>query len=181
LTVSHLQAVVVGGGYIGLECAAALQMNDLDVTIVFPEGRFMERLFTPEIADFYEKFYADKGIKIISKDTVTSFEGEGKVRSWPLFHSLAQYVGIVWAGVLPSWTVVYSRTWMSGSGKKSRVKLPLTGYSRYTSSQIACDTCQNAQETFRLWASSRLRLPRLSKFGCMCCSSGELIQLGMHR
>lgn len=75
------KAVVVGGGYIGLECAAALQMNDLDVTIVFPEGRFMERLFTPEIADFYEKFYADKGIKIISKDTVTSFEGEGKVKT----------------------------------------------------------------------------------------------------
>lgn len=66
-----------------MECAAALQMNDLDVTIVFPEGRFMERLFTPEIADFYEKFYADKGIKIVNKDTVTSFEGEGKVRSRP--------------------------------------------------------------------------------------------------
>lgn len=75
------KAVVVGGGYIGLECAAAMQLNDLDVTLVFPEDRFMARLFTPEIADFYEKFYADKGIKIIKEDVVTSFEGEGQVKT----------------------------------------------------------------------------------------------------
>lgn len=52
------QAVAVGGGYIGLECAAALAMNGLDVTVVFPEDRFMSRLFNPEIAAFYESFYA---------------------------------------------------------------------------------------------------------------------------
>jgi monodehydroascorbate reductase (NADH) len=75
------KAVVVGGGYIGLECAAALQLNGLEVTIVFPEERFMERLFTPEIADFYQKFYADKGINIVSQDTVTAFEGEGQVKT----------------------------------------------------------------------------------------------------
>lgn len=69
----------MGGGYIGLECAAAMQMNGLDVTLVFPEDRFMARLFTPEIADFYERFYADKGIKIIKEDVVTAFEGEGQV------------------------------------------------------------------------------------------------------
>jgi monodehydroascorbate reductase (NADH) len=74
------KATVIGGGYIGLETAAALRLNGLDVTIVFPESRFMERLFTPEIADFYEKFYANKGIHIIKQDTATSFEGkDGKV------------------------------------------------------------------------------------------------------
>jgi len=90
------QAVVVGGGYIGLECAAALQMNGLDVTIVFPEDRFMERLFTPEIADFYQKFYTDKGIKIVSKDTVTEFGGEGKVGSLANRFSWVCVVHIHW-------------------------------------------------------------------------------------
>ena len=81
----NFQATVIGGGYIGLETAAALSLNGLDVTIVFPENRFMERLFTPEIADFYENFYANKGIHIIKQDTATSFEGEnGKVASWIL-------------------------------------------------------------------------------------------------
>ncbi|ONK71236.1 uncharacterized protein A4U43_C04F6290 [Asparagus officinalis] len=31
------KAVIVGGGYIGLECAAALRINNLDVTMVYPE------------------------------------------------------------------------------------------------------------------------------------------------
>ena len=54
-----------------------MSKNGLDVTIVFPEDRFMARLFTNEIADFYERFYMDKGIKIIKEDTVTGFEGSG--------------------------------------------------------------------------------------------------------
>ena len=33
------QAVCIGGGYIGMECAAVLSMNGLDVTMVFPEDR----------------------------------------------------------------------------------------------------------------------------------------------
>ena len=68
-----------------------MQLNDLDVTLVFPEDRFMARLFTPEIADFYEKFYADKGIKIIKEDVVTAFEGEGQVVALSAF--LRQYCG----------------------------------------------------------------------------------------
>jgi len=31
------KAVIVGGGYIGLECAAAMKINNLDVTMVYPE------------------------------------------------------------------------------------------------------------------------------------------------
>lgn len=71
------QAVVVGGGYIGMEVAAALNMNGLPVTMVFPEDRLMARLFTPEIAQFYYDVYTGKGIKIVSENTVASFEGTG--------------------------------------------------------------------------------------------------------
>lgn len=31
------KAVVVGGGYIGLELSAALRLNNIDVSMVFPE------------------------------------------------------------------------------------------------------------------------------------------------
>lgn len=30
-------AVVIGGGYIGMECAASLAINKINVTLVFPE------------------------------------------------------------------------------------------------------------------------------------------------
>lgn len=65
------KAVVVGGGYIGMECAAALSLNSVDTTMVFPEDHLMERLFTPTIAKFYEDYYASKGIKFIKKDLIT--------------------------------------------------------------------------------------------------------------
>lgn len=32
-------AVVIGGGYIGMECAASLVINKLNVTMVFPEAQ----------------------------------------------------------------------------------------------------------------------------------------------
>ncbi len=76
-----MQVVVVGGGYIGMEVACGLQKNGLKVTMVFPDPYFMPRLFTPEIAGFYEDIYAEKGIKIIKGKHAKSFKGEGgKVR-----------------------------------------------------------------------------------------------------
>ena len=73
------QVVVVGGGYIGLEVAAACALNDLDTTIVMPSDKFMPRLFTKEIADLYESYYKSKGVKIIKEEHVTGFQGNGKV------------------------------------------------------------------------------------------------------
>ncbi|XP_031273392.1 monodehydroascorbate reductase, seedling isozyme-like [Pistacia vera] len=65
------KAVIVGGGYIGLEVSAALRINNLDVTMVYPEQWCMPRLFTAGIGTFYEGYYANKGIKII-KGTVAA-------------------------------------------------------------------------------------------------------------
>lgn len=39
-----LQAVVVGGGYIGLEVAAGLSLQGLEVTMVFPEQLLVSTL-----------------------------------------------------------------------------------------------------------------------------------------
>ena len=63
-----------------MECAAGLNINDLDVTMVFPENYMMQRLFTPEVAEFYESFYTNKGIKLCKGELAAGFEGvDGKV------------------------------------------------------------------------------------------------------
>lgn len=67
------KAVVVGGGYIGLELSAALKINNLDVTMVYPEPWCMPRLFTADIAKFYEGYYANKGVKIIKGTVAVGF------------------------------------------------------------------------------------------------------------
>ena len=59
----------------------------------------MSRLFTPELAAFYEGFYAEKGIKIVKGDVVSSLEGaDGKVgrgsRFWLM--QAQQYSSLGW-------------------------------------------------------------------------------------
>ncbi len=59
-----------------METAACLSKNGLEVTLVFPEKHLMERLFTAEMAAFYEKVYTDKGIKLLPGSLAASFEGK---------------------------------------------------------------------------------------------------------
>lgn len=100
-----MQAVCIGGGYIGMECAAVLAMNGLDVTMVFPESRIMERLLTPELAAFYEGFYSSKGIKMLKGELVTALEGSaGRVTQAVLKsgEKLATDLVIVGVGARPN-------------------------------------------------------------------------------
>jgi monodehydroascorbate reductase (NADH) len=78
------QVVMVGGGYIGMEVSSGLNQNGLDVTMVFPEPWMMPRLFTEEIASFYEDFLAGKGITLVKGNTAKAFKGEnGRVSGFP--------------------------------------------------------------------------------------------------
>lgn len=70
------KAVIIGGGYIGLELSAAMRINNFDVTMVYPEPWCMPRLFTAEIAAFYEAYYVNKGVKIIKGTVATGFDAD---------------------------------------------------------------------------------------------------------
>ncbi|KAF0898389.1 hypothetical protein E2562_007231 [Oryza meyeriana var. granulata] len=70
------KAVVVGGGYIGLELSAALKINNFDVTMVYPEPWCMPRLFTAGLAAFYEGYYANKGINIVKGTVAVGFDAD---------------------------------------------------------------------------------------------------------
>lgn len=63
-----------------MECAAKLLDNDCDVTMVFPESRLMERLFTADMAKYYEDIFKAKGTKFVKGDgcLVTSVQGTTK-------------------------------------------------------------------------------------------------------
>ncbi|KAG6487046.1 hypothetical protein ZIOFF_055628 [Zingiber officinale] len=95
------KAVIVGGGYIGLELSAAMKINNFDVTMVYPEPWCMPRLFTPEIAAFYESDYANKGVKIDKGTLVVGFDSDtnGDVTSVKLKDGRALAADIVIVGV----------------------------------------------------------------------------------
>ena len=41
----------------------------------------MAKMFNEEMAQFYEKYYENKGVTLVKGDTATGFEGDGKVES----------------------------------------------------------------------------------------------------
>ncbi|KAG6769694.1 hypothetical protein POTOM_025355 [Populus tomentosa] len=95
------KAVIVGGGYIGLELSAALRINNIDVTMVYPEPWCMPRLFTAGIAAFYEGYYANKGVKIIKGTVAVGFNADsnGEVKEVKLKDGRVLEADIVVVGV----------------------------------------------------------------------------------
>nr|NP_001409313.1 monodehydroascorbate reductase (NADH) [Ricinus communis] len=95
------KAVIVGGGYIGLELSAALKINNMDVSMVYPEPWCMPRLFTAGIAAFYEGYYANKGIKIIKGTVAVGFNADsnGEVKEVKLKDGRVLEADIVVVGV----------------------------------------------------------------------------------
>ncbi|XP_052171357.1 monodehydroascorbate reductase, chloroplastic/mitochondrial [Diospyros lotus] len=68
------KVVVVGGGYIGMEVAAATAGWKLDTTVIFPEKHFMQRLFTPSLAQKYEELYQENGVKFVKGVSIKNLE-----------------------------------------------------------------------------------------------------------
>ena len=73
--------VVIGGGFIGSEIAAALATNGCDVTMVFPGRGICARLFPAELSDFVTGYYREKGVEVLAGETVTGVEGGTVVMS----------------------------------------------------------------------------------------------------
>jgi NADPH-dependent 2,4-dienoyl-CoA reductase/sulfur reductase-like enzyme len=72
--------LVVGGGFIGSEIAAALQSNGAQVTMVFPEDGIGARLFPADLARFVTDYYREKGVEVrtgelASPELLEGFDG----------------------------------------------------------------------------------------------------------
>ena len=67
---------VIGGGFIGMEIAAALSFHGREVTLVFPEGYLGERFFPPALAAHISATYRCSGIRLNARATVTGLVAE---------------------------------------------------------------------------------------------------------
>jgi 3-phenylpropionate/trans-cinnamate dioxygenase ferredoxin reductase component len=64
--------VVIGGGFIGSEIAAALAMNEKRVTMIFPENSIGARIYPLDLAEFLNSYYREKGIDVLVSETIKS-------------------------------------------------------------------------------------------------------------
>jgi NADPH-dependent 2,4-dienoyl-CoA reductase/sulfur reductase-like enzyme len=70
--------VVIGGGFIGSEIAAALAMNEREVTMIFPGPGICSRMFPSDLSEFLDDFYRDKAAEVLVGESILDFERRGE-------------------------------------------------------------------------------------------------------
>jgi 3-phenylpropionate/trans-cinnamate dioxygenase ferredoxin reductase component len=94
------RVVVIGGGFIGTEIAAALATNGCAVTMIVPEHWLNARLLPEGLGGFVTDYYRERGVEVLTGETVGSVSGTSVTTgSGRTFEADAVVAGL---GILPA-------------------------------------------------------------------------------
>lgn len=99
------RAVIIGGGYIGLEVAATLRQLGMEVTVLEMADRVMNRVVAEPVSRYYEREHASHGVKIELGARVLALRGDTDARIAAVETdrgNIAANLVVVGIGVLPT-------------------------------------------------------------------------------
>jgi NADPH-dependent 2,4-dienoyl-CoA reductase/sulfur reductase-like enzyme len=111
-------AVIIGGGFIGSEVAAALNINKVDVTMIFPEPYLCNRVFPEGLGMALQRQYRERGITVLAGDRPASLAKKGGrfVTTTGGNRQIESDVVIVGIGIAPSLDLAKSAGLLTGNG-----------------------------------------------------------------
>lgn len=71
------RAVIIGGGYIGLETAASLTKLGVKVTVLEMADRILQRVTAPVMSDFYRRVHTEEGVDIRESASAANIVKDG--------------------------------------------------------------------------------------------------------
>ena len=77
--VAGQRAVIIGGGYIGLETAASLRKQGMDVVVLEMADRILQRVTAPALSEFYTRIHREEGVGIHTGVSVKALVGDTRV------------------------------------------------------------------------------------------------------
>lgn len=111
---SHLtpgkKAIVIGGGYIGLEVAAVARGLGLDVTVLEAAERVLGRVVAPDVSAFFTKLHRSRGVDLKVATGVTAIVGETRAEAVRLVDGseIQADIVLVSIGAVPETTLAES-------------------------------------------------------------------------
>src|SRR5262249_33977112 len=73
------RAVVKGASFLGMELAAALVTRGLATTLIVKGDLLYEKLRSPEVSEFFSKYFRQKGVELIFGEGIKEFFGKTRV------------------------------------------------------------------------------------------------------
>lgn len=112
------KAVIIGGGYIGLEAAASLRKQGLDVTVLEAMPRILQRVTAPDLSMFYKRIHEEEGVRVLENVVAAEIRKDGAqltviTKQLDIFQADLVIIGI---GVMPNLELASQAGLKTGNG-----------------------------------------------------------------
>ena len=97
-------AIIIGGGYIGLETAASLRKLGMQVTVLEALDRILKRVTCDEVSGFFGRVHAEEGVEIRESVRIARLTGDTAVSGVELDTGevLDAHLVVVGIGIVPN-------------------------------------------------------------------------------